>query len=71
MIVHSAFTCIDIASKDSEIQANIYWRRYGKRLSDLLAPRRHLLISISAHLEIMTLIFIIVSLLRYIFLISS
>lgn len=64
-MVYCAFRAIDIANKDPEIQNNIYWKVHGKRIVGMIAPRRHLLLNLSAHLEIFTLVLILVSLLRF------
>lgn len=64
-MVYCAFRAIDIAGKDPEIQNNIYWKVHGKRITNIILPRRHLLLNLSAHMEIFTLVLIVVSLLRF------
>lgn len=64
MIICTIYQVIEYAPKDVLIAKNLYWRLYGKRWADVLIPQKPKLLLISAHLELLTLVLILISIIR-------
>lgn len=63
MIVYS-FLVIEYAPTDENIKQNIYWRTYGIPAAAIMAPMKSNLLNYAAHLEILNLVLVLVSILR-------
>lgn len=64
MIIVNLFFVIEYAPTDPSVVNNPYWRLHLKPFADTVLPRKPILIYLAAHLEILNLILVVVSIIR-------
>lgn len=64
MAIGYSYQALDYIPTDSTILKNPLWITYGRSFAEILTPRKLSLLKYSAHLEILTLVFILVSIIR-------
>lgn len=64
MLIVYFFLVIEYIPTDSTVNQNPYWRVYGKPFADSMIPRKANLLNFSAHLEILNLVLVLVSIIR-------
>lgn len=65
MVVVYALLVVEYAPTDALVTQNPYWRVYGRQFSDLIVPRKNSLLKLSAHLEILNLVVVLGSIIRF------
>lgn len=65
MSIVYTFLVIEYVPSDPYVSRNPYWIAYGRKFSDTLIPRKPLLLNLAAHLELLNLVLVIVSIMRY------
>lgn len=58
------YLVIEYIPTDATVSQNPYWRVYGKSLADSMVPRKANLLNLAAHLEILNLVLVLVSIIR-------
>lgn len=65
MMIIYALLAVEYAPTDDLVTQNPYWDSYGKQFSDIVSPRKALLLKVSAHLEILNLVLVLGSIIRF------
>lgn len=63
MIVYS-FLVIEYIPTDENVRQSVYWRTYGSPIAAVMAPLKANLLNYAAHLEILNLVLVLVSIIR-------
>lgn len=65
MVIVYVFLVLEYAPTDDLIANNPYWKTYGKQFTTLIVPRKASLLRIAAHLEILNLVLVLGSIIRF------
>lgn len=65
MMIINLLLVFEYAPTDSNIANTSYWRVHLKPFADKIVPRKANLLYLAAHLEILNLVLVIVSIIRY------